>query len=89
MNREKPFGSITSEEHYKTAYNIATEGIVLLKNKSSKKAPALLPIDMNKYNKVLVVGDNAVRNLMAGGGSSELKPKLVVTPLDALKKDST
>lgn len=87
MNREKPFGSITSEEHYKTAYNIATEGIVLLKNKSSKKAPALLPIDMSKYNKVLVVGDNAVRNLMAGGGSSELKPKLVVTPLDALKKE--
>lgn len=31
MNRRKPFGALTSEEHYRTAYEIATEGIVLLK----------------------------------------------------------
>ena len=31
-----------------------------------------------------MVGDNAVRNLMQGGGSSELKPKMVITPLEAL-----
>lgn len=31
MNRRKPFGALTSEEHYRTAYEVATEGIVLLK----------------------------------------------------------
>lgn len=31
-----------------------------------------------------MVGDNAIRNLMQGGGSSELKPKMVITPLEAL-----
>ena len=86
MNREKPFGSMTNESHYRTAYNVATEGIVLLKNEAVKKTSALLPVDFDKYEKVLVVGDNAVRNLMAGGGSSELKPKLIISPLDALKK---
>lgn len=77
---------MTNESHYRTAYNVATEGIVLLKNEAVKKTSALLPVDFDKYEKVLVVGDNAVRNLMAGGGSSELKPKLIISPLDALKK---
>ena len=84
MNRRKPFGAMTNEHHYQTAYNVATEGIVLLKNKELKKGQVLLPIDAGRYKKILVVGDNAVRNLIVGGGSSDLKPKYVSTPLDAL-----
>ena len=86
MNRKKGFGAIASESHYQTAYDVATEGIVLLKNEVLKDKKALLPIDPAKYEKILVVGDNATRNLMAGGGSSELKPKYISTPLDALTK---
>ena len=85
MNRRKPFGALTSEEHYRTAYEVATEGIVLLKNGTDKKQPALLPIPQGKYRRILVVGDNATRNLMLGGGSSELKVQRVVSPLDGIK----
>lgn len=85
MNRRKPFGALTSEEHYRTAYEVATEGIVLLKNGTGKKQPALLPIPQGKYKRILVVGDNATRNLMLGGGSSELKVQRVVSPLDGIK----
>ena len=86
MNRKKGFGAMANESHYQTAYNVATEGIVLLKNEVLKDKQALLPINPAKYEKILVVGDNATRNLMAGGGSSELKPKYISTPLDALTK---
>ena len=85
MNRRKPFGALTSEEHYRTAYEIATEGIVLLKNGTGKKQPALLPVPQGKYKRILVVGDNATRNLMLGGGSSELKVQKVISPLDGIK----
>ena len=86
MNRKKGFGAIANESHYQIAYDVATEGIVLLKNEVLKDKQPLLPIDPAKYEKILVVGDNATRNLMAGGGSSELKPKYISTPLDALSK---
>lgn len=85
MNRQKPFGAMTNEEHYQAAYQISTEGIVLLKNEAEKKQPALLPIDGSRYERILVVGDNATRNLMRGGGSSELKVKTFISPLDGLK----
>lgn len=85
MNRRKPFGALTSEEHYRTAYEVATEGIVLLKNGTVKKQPALLPVPQGKYKRILVVGDNATRNLMLGGGSSELKVQRVVSPLEGIK----
>ena len=85
MNRQKPYGSMTTEEHYKTAYDIATEGTVLLKNRKGKNREALLPLRKEAYRRVLVVGDNATRNLLSGGGSSELKPKDYFTPLESLR----
>lgn len=87
MNRNKGFGAMANENHEETAYRIATEGIVLLKNESRFDKKPLLPIQKGAYKRILVVGDNAIRNLMMGGGSSELKPKKVITPLDALKEE--
>ena len=85
MNRKKPFGSICTEEHYAAAEAIGNEGIVLLKNAPvAKKSPALLPLK-NGYQNILVVGDNATRKLNEGGGSSELKVKDMVSPLDGLR----
>lgn len=79
MNQDKPFGSKTSPEHYAAAKEIGDESIVLLKN------AGILPLDGSKYNNILVVGDNAVRKLTDGGGSSELKVKDYVSPLSALQ----
>ena len=58
---------------------IGDESIVLLRNNG------ILPLQADKYNRILVVGDNAVRRLTDGGGSSELKPKDMISPLDALR----
>ena len=84
MGENDKFGAMSNDSHYETAYKIATEGIVLLKNENKFDGESLLPIHKGKYKRILVVGDNAVRNLMMGGGSSELKPKKVITPLEAL-----
>lgn len=78
MNSDKPFGSLASPEHYAAAKQIADESIVLLKNNG------ILPLDTTKYKNILVVGENAVKPLNLGGGSSELKAKNMFTPLDAL-----
>ncbi len=88
MNRAKSFGSMTTPEHYAVAREIGNEGIVLLKNDNAVKGGSkLLPIDASRYDRILVVGDNAVRMLNAGGGSSELKPKDYISPLAALRAD--
>lgn len=79
MNTDKPFGSKCSPEHYAAAKLIGDESVVMLKNSG------ILPLDGSKYNNILVVGDNAVRRLTDGGGSSELKPKDYVSPLSALQ----
>ena len=86
MNRNKPYGCMTTQEHYDVAREVAQDGIVLLKNESSKKKEALLPIPTGKYKHILVVGDNATRKLTVGGGSSELKVKKEVSPLEALQE---
>ena len=80
MNTDKPFGSMTTPEHYAAAKQVAVEAIVLLKNNG------LLPLDPAKYDNVLVVGENAVRILSDGGGSSELKAKDMFTPLEAIRE---
>lgn len=79
MATDKPFGSIVTPEHYAAAKQIGDESIVLLKNNG------LLPLQPGKYKKILVVGENAVRKLNFGGGSSELKVKDMFTPLDAIR----
>ncbi len=85
MKRDKPFGSVATDEHYAVAEQIGNEGIVLLKNAPvGKKGPKLLPLNPD-VKSILVVGDNATRDLMQGGGSSELKVKDNVTPLDGLR----
>ena len=80
MNPRKVTGSQCSEAHYEACQRIGEEGMVLLRNEG-----ATLPIDAAKYGRILVVGDNAVRNMSAGGGSSELKTKRDISPLEGLR----
>ena len=79
MNPNKAIGSQCSDDHYDACRKIGDEGIVLLKNQGS-----ILPINAKKYRKILVVGDNAVRNMSEGGGSSELKTLFDISPLGGL-----
>lgn len=80
MNRERCYGSLGTPEHLNVARQIAEEGIVLLKNQAD-----FFPIPTGKYRKIAVIGDNAVRSLTLGGGSSELKVKREISPLEGLK----
>ncbi len=80
MNAQKAIGSQCSEAHYAACQAVGEEGVVLLKN-----AQDILPLKPEKYRRILVVGDNATRNMSEGGGSSELKTKSDVSPLEGLK----
>ena len=87
MNRQKPYGSMITEEHFKVAREVGGEGIVLLRNAAPKKGQQpLLPIDPTRYKNILVVGDNATRRLTQGGGSSELKVQHETSVLAGLKE---
>ena len=44
-----------------------------------------MPIALNKAKKIAVVGENAIKMMTVGGGSSSLKVKYEISPLDGLK----
>ena len=81
MNTKRPWGSMLSPEHYEAARRIGEEGVVLLQNQGG-----LLPIDLAKAKKILVVGENAVKMMTVGGGSSSLKVQRELSPLDGIKQ---
>ena len=80
MNKARPTGFLCSDDHYKAAKQIAQEGIVLLQNKNNT-----LPINIAHTKRILVVGENAIKMMTVGGGSSSLKVQREVLPLDGLK----
>ena len=80
MNRNRTWGSMNSEAHYAAARQIAQEGIVLLKNDHQ-----VLPINLDQVKKIAVVGENAVKMMTVGGGSSSLKVQREISPLDGIK----
>ncbi len=79
MNRQRPYGSLCSEAHYQVARKVAQEGIVLLKNDHQ-----VLPLRPNA--RVLVVGENAIKMMTVGGGSSSLKAQHEISPLQGLRE---
>ncbi|MBD5355476.1 MAG: glycosyl hydrolase [Bacteroides sp.] len=81
MNRNRPWGSMVSDEHIAACRKIGGEGIVLLKNQND-----LLPISPEKVKKIAVIGENAIKMMTVGGGSSSLKAAYEITPLEGIKK---
>ena len=79
MNTDKPFGSICSPEHYDAARKIAGEGIVLLKNDND-----VLPVDLGSVKKIAVIGENAIKMMTVGGGSSSLKAQHECIPMEGI-----
>ena len=74
-------GEVDTPEQRAIALQGATEGIVLLKNEAS-----LLPFDPAKIHSIAVIGPNAAVARTGGGGSSLVRPKYAVAPLDAIRE---
>jgi len=80
MNKNRPFGSFVSPGHSSAGLKIAQDGTVLLKNANN-----MLPINTDKAGKILVVGENAIKMMTVGGGSSSLKTRYEILPLEGIK----
>jgi beta-glucosidase len=86
MLNEAKRGSTTYQrislvEQQKTALQVAEEAVVLLKNKK-----ALLPLNASKIKSIAVIGANAIKKQARGGGSSVIKARYEVTPLEGLQQ---
>jgi beta-glucosidase len=73
-------GEVDTPAQQAVALQGATEGIVLLKN-----AGSLLPLDAKKIHSIAVIGPNAAVARTGGGGSSMVRPKYAITPLDGIR----
>jgi beta-glucosidase len=74
-------GEVDTPEERAVALQGATEGIVLLKNEGG-----LLPVDAARIHSIAVIGPNAAVARTGGGGSSLVRPKYAIAPLDGIKE---
>lgn len=79
MSASRPFGRFVCPAHSEVARRVAQEGIVLLKN-----VKQILPVPVGRYKRIAVIGENATKSLVIGGGSSSLKAAYEISPLDGL-----
>jgi beta-glucosidase len=75
-------GSINTEAHFKDAYDIAAESVVLLKNDKN-----LLPLNTSEMKSIAVIGANATKKNALGGFGAGVKTKREVTPLEGLRNN--
>lgn len=80
MRPEPNYGRFVCPEHYQAARDISAAGVVLLKNENN-----VLPLQVPQGGKILVVGENAVKFMVVGGGSSNLKTAYEVNPLEGIR----
>src|SRR5665213_1335639 len=74
-------GEVDTPAQKALALQGATEGIVLLKNEGG-----LLPLDKKTIHSIAVIGPNAAVARTGGGGSSLVRPKYAVAPLDGIRE---
>ena len=80
MRPEPNYGRFVCPEHYQAAREISAAGVVLLKNDNNA-----LPLNVPQGGKILLVGENAVKKMVVGGGSSNLKTAYEVNPLEGIQ----
>ena len=80
MSEDRPYGRKNNPGHLAVARKIADEGIVLLKNEGN-----FFPVEDEEGMTIAVIGENAVKKLTVGGGSSELKARFEISPLAGLQ----
>jgi beta-glucosidase len=71
---------INTDEHKNIAFEVAREGMVLLKNQNN-----ILPINLEKIKSIAVIGPTSNVAITGGGGSSMVSTFYSVSPLEALK----
>lgn len=88
MERTGLFNEVSSEadeissnkpEHRAIAFQAAVESMVLIKNENNT-----LPFEAGAIKKIAVIGPNAKRGQIQGGGSSGVKPHYQSHPLEAI-----
>ncbi len=80
MRPEPNYGRFVCPEHYQAARDISAAGVVLLKNDNN-----VLPLNVPEGGKILLVGENVVKKMVVGGGSSNLKTAYEVNPLEGIQ----
>lgn len=80
INATRNPGELATAAHAEVARKVAEEGIILLKNKGN-----ILPLEKATLKSIAVIGANANRENALGGGSSQVRPKYEVTPLEGLR----
>ncbi len=80
MDKNRYKGSIGTPEHLKTAYDVASEGIVLLKNNKD-----VLPLNLNIIKRLAVFGENANHCHAKEGFGAGVKAQKEITPLQGLE----
>lgn len=80
FNKDRSTGEFVSDRNFESARKIAEEAVVLLKNENS-----ILPLNKTQIKSIAVIGENTDRKHAYGGGSSAIKAKYEITPLEGLK----
>jgi beta-glucosidase len=73
--------AIDLPEHRELIKRAGVEAITLLKN-----AENILPLDPNRHESIALIGQLAEQVSFQGGGSSQVSPHYVVSPLEALQR---
>ncbi|MCU4155621.1 glycoside hydrolase family 3 C-terminal domain-containing protein [Carboxylicivirga sp. A043] len=81
MSENRAMGRMNNSKHSDVARSVAADGIVLLKNEND-----FFPIKPDAELTIAVIGENATRSMTVGGGSSELKAKYEISPLEGIQK---
>lgn len=71
---------LNNPEHAKIAREAASEGMVLLKNQDK-----ILPIEPKQIKKIAIIGPNASKARIQGGGSANVIPYYKISPLEGIK----
>jgi beta-glucosidase len=74
-------GEVDTATQRAVAREGATEGIVLLKN-----AESLLPLDAKTIHSIALIGPNAGVARTGGGGSSLVRPKYAISPVEGIRE---
>ena len=82
---EQPEQSVDTPEDRALARRIATSGMVLLKNDPVGER-SILPLGPAAVGSVAVIGPNADAGVIQGGGSAQLSPHHLVSPVDGLSE---
>jgi beta-glucosidase len=79
LDRPPKVGPIDYQAQGRVARRVAEAGVVLLKNEGN-----VLPLDVNHFKSIAVIGPYADRAISGGGGSARMSPLNAVGPLGAI-----